>query len=198
MRRSSALLLAFLLLAFSASAQSESLPARMTSHDNPAPPGQAVTAAIVTAHGSQYDITLRLDEVRFEEYNIIASFTLTLDEVLPAQAAYADYLEQRFGSGEVSFPDGPKLLEPEAFSLITDLDEEYPLTPDGFSISDGEEFEYEALAMVPGEEVRFRMIFTHVQSLRGARIRFQDPGMYLVFAMRPDLMQDSTAWLALE
>jgi len=33
---------------------------------------------------------------------------------------------------------------------------------------------------------------------KGARLRFQDSGMFQVFAMRPDLMEDSIAWLALE
>lgn len=42
------------------------------------------------------------------------------------------------------------------------------------------------------------MLFDYVESLTGARIRFQDTGMYQVFMTRPDLMADSIAWLALE
>lgn len=109
MTKISSLFLAFLLLAFSAVAQAEtSIPALMTGPENLARPGQAVTTTVVTAHGSQYGVTLRLDEIRF------------------------------------------------------------------------------------------RMNFSFVDSLKGARLRFQDSGMFQVFAMRPDLMEDSIAWLALE
>lgn len=76
MKKSFALLLAFLLLAISSAAQAEaSLPAYMTGPDNPAHPGQAVAATVVTAHGNQYSINLRLDEIRFENFSLIAFFT---------------------------------------------------------------------------------------------------------------------------
>lgn len=199
MRKISALMLAFLLLAFSAAAQAEAtLQASMTSPENLARPGQAVTATVVTAHGNQFGITLRLDEILYKDYSLIVLFSLTQSEVLPAEGAYADYLEQRFGSTESIFPAGEMLLHPDAFTLFTEMEEEYPYTPDGFSLPDSEEFEYEPLLMVPGEELRFKMIFEFVDSLKGARIRFQDTGMYPVFALRPDLMEDSIAWLALE
>lgn len=182
MTKISSLFLAFLLLAFSAVAQAEtSIPALMTGPENLARPGQAVTTTVVTAHGSQYGVTLRLDEIRYEDYRLIILFSLTQGEVLPAEDAYANYLEQRFGSGESIFPD-----------------EQMALHPDAFSLTDSEDFAYEPLFMVPGEEIRFRMNFSFVDSLKGARLRFQDSGMFQVFAMRPDLMEDSIAWLALE
>ena len=199
MKRTAVLLLAFLLLAFLAAAQAEdSLPAHMTSPENLAPPGQAVTATVVTPYGTQYHLTLRLDEVQAEDYNIILLFTLTQGEVILAEGAHADYLLQRFGSSESIIPDYPMLLHPGAFTLLTDLEEEYPYTPDGFSPGDSEEFEYEPLLLAPGEEIRFKMIFEYVDNLVGARLRFQDTGIYPVFGMRPDLMEGSIAWFSLE
>lgn len=199
MTKISSLFLAFLLLAFSAVAQAEtSIPALMTGPENLVRPGQAVTTTVVTAHGSQYGVTLRLDEIRYEDYRLIILFSLTQGEVLPAEDAYANYLEQRFGSGESIFPDEQMALHPDAFTLFTEMEEEYPYTADGFSLTDSEDFAYEPLFMVPGEEIRFRMNFSFVDSLKGARLRFQDSGMFQVFAMRPDLMEDSIAWLALE
>lgn len=199
MKKSAILTLAFLLLAFSAVAGMEaSLPANMTGPENLAPRGQAVASTVVTPYGTQYRLTLRLDEVQSEDYSIILLFTLTQGEVIPAEGAHADYLSQRFGSGESTSPDYPKLLYPEAFTLVTDLEEEYPYTPDGFAPADSGEFDYEPLLLAPGEEIRFKVIFEYVDNLAGARLRFQDTGMYPVFGMRPDLMEDSIAWFALE
>jgi hypothetical protein len=199
MKRNAVLLLAFLLLAFLAAAQAEdSLPAHMTGPENLAPPGQAVTATVVTPYGTQYHLTLRLDEVQSEDYNTILLFTLTQGEVIPAEGAHADYLSQRFGSSESIIPDYPMLLHPGAFALVTDLEEEYPYTPDGFAPADSEEFEYEPLLLAPGEEIRFKVIFEYVDDLVGARLRFQDTGIYPVFGMRPDLMEGSIAWFSLE
>lgn len=199
MKRTAVLLMAFLLMAFLAPAQAEdSLPAHMTGPENLAPPGQAVAAAVITPYGTQYSLTLRLDEVQSEDGSLILLFTLAQGEVLPAEGAHADYLAQRFGSGESILPDYPMLLHPEAFALITDLEKEYPYSPDGFSPADSDEFDYEPLLLAPGEEIRFKVIFEYVDDLAGARLRFQDTGMYPVFGMRPDLMEGSIAWFALE
>ena len=199
MRKFYALLLAILLSLFSFATPAETLlPANMTSPEKPAPPGQAVSVTIVTAYGSQYDMTLRLDEVIYKDFSLVVLFSMTQGEVIPAEGAQAAYLEQRFGSEANSSPYEQMLLHPDFFSLITDLEDEYPLTADGFSLPGIDEFEYEPLLMASGEEIRFKLVFEFVVSLKDARIRYRDSGMHQVFMLRPDLMEDSVAWLALE